>query len=312
MEGRLEERYLANMEKKGKVLLPHPSLAPVLAGTAGVLLYREQVREVLYGAAGLRGEEAIKVEHALESRDSGELFGARLAFIRGAMDCGLDEEDGQRIFDYLIHNAAFTHNKSLSCAQASLSYRTAYFKAHCFERYFTALLNSNLDVKERQSRYLEYLKNKKVPVLPHGINADAVAFSYEDGVIRKPITSAAALEKGEWDAIVEERIYRGDFASFEDFLERTKNRVSKAAVMALVDQGVFDDNGASRDRLRSIGESFFRGRSAFASQASSRPHPARAPRPRTASRQIDLFKPDAGGEEADATRGDRQGKDEPA
>ncbi|MFA4948151.1 MAG: DNA polymerase III subunit alpha [Candidatus Krumholzibacteriia bacterium] len=292
MEGRLWERYLENAGKKGKVYLPHHSLASILAGTRGVLLYREQIREVLNEAAGLRGKDAVMVEGALWRKDSGELVSARLAFVRGAMEEGLNEEDAQRIFDFLLHNTAFTHSKSLSCAQASMSYRTAYLKAHCLERYFTALLNSNLGVKERESRYLEYLKGKGVPVLPYGINADAVAFTFEGGVIRAPLIAIISLDKAEWDAIVEERIHRGDFATFEEFLVRMKDRLSMDAAMELVGAGVFDDSGMSRDSLRHVCDSFYRGTAAaFPSNAHSH-RPPRAGRARAATNQISLFGPE--------------------
>jgi len=289
MEGRLWERYLENMEKKGKVFLPHHSLASILAGTRGVLLYREQVREVLDEAAGLRGKDAVLVEGALWRKDAGELVSARLAFVRGGMEKGLNEEEAQRIFDYLLHHVAFTHSKSLSCAQASMSYRTAFLKTHCFERYFTGLLNSNLGVKDRTAKYLEYLKSKGVPVLPSGINADAVAFSLEDGVIRAPLTAVISLDKAEWDAIVEERIYRGDFPSLAEFLARMKDRLSMRAATALVEAGVFDDSGMSRESLRNLCDAFYRGAEGA---PPPRPHPqrpARAGRDRTAGKQISLF-----------------------
>jgi DNA polymerase-3 subunit alpha len=262
-----------------------------------VLLYREQIREVLDETAGLRGKDAVMVEGALWRKDSGELVSARLAFVRGAMEEGLNEEDAQRIFDFLLHNTAFTHSKSLSCAQASMSYRTAYLKAHCFERYFTALLNSNVGVKEREGKYLEYLKGKGVPVLPYGINADAVAFSFEDGVIRAPLLAVISLDKTEWDAIVEERIYRGDFASFEEFLVRMKDRLSMDAAMELVGAGVFDDSGMSRDSLRYACDAFYHGAAANGAGAESPPHappqrPTRAGKAKAAKNQFSLFDPE--------------------
>jgi DNA polymerase-3 subunit alpha len=229
------------------------------------------------------------VEGALWRRDSGELVSARLAFVRGGMEEGLNEEDAQRIFDFLLHNVAFTHSKSLSCAQASMSYRTAYLKAHCFERYFTALLNSNLGVKERESKYLEYLKEKGVPMLPYGINADAVAFSFEDGVIRAPLIAVISLDKAEWDAIVEERIHRGDFGSFEEFLVRMKDRLSMDAAMELVGAGVFDDSGMSRDSLRYACDAFYHGPSSESPPHAPPQRPPRAGKARAATNQISLF-----------------------
>ena len=306
MEGRLFDKYLDNAEKKGKVYLPHSSLASYLAGTRGVLLYREQVREIIEEVAGLHGTDAIAAERALRGRASGDLMSARLAFMRGAMNGGTNEEDAQRIFEFLLHNIQFTHSKALSCAQASMSYRTAYLRAHAFERYFTSLLNCNLGVKEREKRYLEYLREKKVPVLPFGINADAMAFSYEDGIIRAPLQNVVPLEKGEWEAIVEERIWKGDFPSFADFLERMSRRVSEKAALELIEAGVFDGEGSSRQRLRLACESYYRAGDVEPSERPSAKRPAPAGRRSRLERQTSLF--DAPGESGSARNGSARGR----
>lgn len=289
MEGRLWEKYLENAEKKGKVYLPHHSLAPILAGTRGLLLYREQVREILEEAAGLRGKDAVAIEGALWNRDSGELMAARLTFMRGAMDVGLNEEDAQRIFDFLLHNITFTHSKALSCAQASVSYRTAYLKAHCFERYFVALLNSNLDVKERQTRYLEYLKSKGVSVVPVGINASSEGYSFENGVIRAPVNAVVSIDRAEWEAIQTERSLGGDFASLSDFLERMNGRVAANMIIELIDVGVFDEAGVARGTLKAMCRSFD-GEKLKTEYPPS--HPRRKPgskKQKESERQISLF-----------------------
>ncbi|MDD4857401.1 MAG: DNA polymerase III subunit alpha [Candidatus Krumholzibacteria bacterium] len=249
LDGRLWEKYLENGEKKGKVYLPHHSLAPLLAGTRGVLLYREQVREILQEIAGLRGEEAVVLERAFRSKDSGELQAARLKFMRSAMDAGLNEEDAQKVFDFLLHNIAFTYSKALSCIQASLSYRTAYLKAHLFERYFTELLNSNLDVKERRLRYVEYLKSRKISVLAPAMNTGLESYSYLDGKIRAPLASVAGLDRSELDAIREERARGGDFASPDDFFTRLTGRLSAKSAEAIIEAGMFDDTGIPREAL---------------------------------------------------------------
>jgi len=217
LEGKLWQKYIDNAEKKGKVYLPHPSLAGPLENTRGVLLYREQVREILGDAAGLQGERAVAVENALLTKDTGELYSARLEFIRGAMDREFDEEDAQKIFDYLLHNVAFTHDKSLSCSQAYLSYRTAFIKAHYFTRYIVSLLNSNMDVRDRQKRYLEYLENNNVMVLSMDINASEDCYTVEGEGIRIPLQIAQHLDPLEMVEILGERREHGDFENLNQF-----------------------------------------------------------------------------------------------
>ncbi len=249
MEGGLWERYLANAEKKGKVFLPHASLAPALEGTRAVLLYREQVREILEQTGGLKGAAALGVEEALRSRDPGELMSARLSYIRGAMEAGIDEEDAQKIFDFLLHSVAYTQLKAQSVAQAYLSYRTAFLKAHAFEPYFEALLTSNIDVAEREKRYLEYLASHGVALLPPDINGRIDEYSYEAGGLRAPLRKLAFLERPVREAISSERETRGPFLSLEDFIERMAGKADAEVVLDLAAQGAFDFTGLTRGEL---------------------------------------------------------------
>lgn len=259
LEGRLWQKYEENIEKKGKVYLPHHSLAAPLESTRGLLLYKEQVMWILSVAAGLRGGRAMEILGALERMHSGELMTARLEFIRGAMDEGLNEEDAQKVFDFLLHNVAFTHSKSLSVAQAYLSYRTAFLKAHLFEEYFVSLLNSNMDVRERQKRYMEYLESVDVRVLGADINASGSEFRFEEGGIRIPLQSVKSLEKNDREEILAERAENGLFASFEDFLDRMYGKLSGKAVENLIDEGFFEPWGLSPDEMRGICKDFFEG-----------------------------------------------------
>jgi DNA polymerase-3 subunit alpha len=259
LEGRLWERYVENAEKKGKVFLPHHLLAASLESTRGLLLYEEQVREVLAYTAGLECDRALEVERALKSRDSGDLLSTRLEFIRGAMDRRVDEEDAQKIFDFLLHNISYTHSKALSCSQAYLSYRTAFLKTHYFERYFVALLNSNMDVRDRRKRYIEYLEDRNVEILLPDINLSDILYRVEGDSVRPPLLSGKSSEPRELQEIISERERGGTFETFEDFLKRMYEMVSLKTVLELVEEGAFDAFSMSRKDLASRCREYYEG-----------------------------------------------------
>ncbi len=273
LEGKLWEGYIENAEKKGKVYLPHPILAASLESTRGLLLYEEQVREILAYTAGLECDRTVAIENALKRKDTGELFNARLEFIRGAMDSEVDEEDAQRIFDFLLHHVAFTHSKALSSSQAYLTYRTAFLKAHRFEQYFTALLNSNMGVKDRQKRYMEYLNGIGFEILPAEINASDLVFKLEEAGIRAPLRTGKYANQDELLAIMEERDANGEFQGLRDFIERMYERVSLKAVLELVEDGAFHPFGSSSEELEKLCKDFYEdgGKVEFFKQAPVRP-----------------------------------------
>lgn len=291
LEGRLWQRYLENAEKKGRVYLPHHMLAGTLERTRGLLLYHEQVREILSNCAGLEGESAVSMERALRLRDAGELLNARLAFIRKAMERDIDEEDAQKIFDYLLHNIRFTHDKALSCSQAFLGYRTAFLKTHFFLQYFAALLNNNTDVRERQKRYLDYLHERDVPVLPPDINISGKSYEVENDCIRSPLIPSRYLEAAQIDAILSERQRGGAFGSFRDFIKRMSDKLSMEAVLGLIEEDIFADEGKEPGELVHIYQELL-GKEGAPPAARRSSHGGKKRGKRASKRQLSFFDDD--------------------
>ncbi len=247
LEGRLWQKYVENADRKGKVYLPHHSIAGPLEMTRGLLLYREQVREILLESAGLTGHDAVFVERALERKGASDLQSARLIFIRGAMELDIDEEDAQKIFDYLLHNVGFTFDKAFSCTQAYISYRSAFLKAHHPVEYFAALLDSSDDVRERKKRYLEYLEASGPRVFPPDVNFSGRGFIAEKEAIRSPMSEVCDMTGEEIDTVLEER-RSGSYQSLEDFLTRISGRLAMETALNMAECGLFDSMGGTERR----------------------------------------------------------------
>jgi DNA polymerase-3 subunit alpha len=256
LEGRLWQKYVENADKKGKVYLPHHSLAGPLEMTRGLLLYREQVREILLGSAGLSGQDAVFVERTLRTREASDLQSARLTFIRGAMDRDIDEEDAQKIFDYLLYNIGFTFDKAFSCTQAYISYRSAFLKAHHPTEYFAALLDSSKDVRDRKKKYLDYLERKGPKVFPPDVNLSGYGFIVENGAIRAPMSEACDIKTDEVETVLKEREER-PFRSLGDFLERLTGRLAMETAINMAECGIFDSLGEGRKEAREEVAAFY-------------------------------------------------------
>lgn len=294
LEGNLWRTYLENAEKKGKVFLPHHSLAAPLAKTRGILLFDEQVRRILAVTAGLTGERALAVERALRSRSPGELSRTRLEFIHGAMDRDVNEEDAQQVFDYLLYAIPFTHDRALSVFQAYLAYRIAFLKAHFPVQYFVSLLNANLDMRERSERYARYMSGQGIVFFPPDMNRSADEYLVEGSAARAPLRNIPFLDVTERRAILEERESGGAYASMRDFLERLAGRIDYAAAGKLIDAGFFDAEGRPREALRDECDAVFRGEAGRLFEAPIVPRPAPGRRKPEETGQLDLF-----GEEGD-------------
>lgn len=182
-------------------------------------------------------------------KEASDLQSARLIFIRGAMDIDIDEEDAQKIFDYLLHNIGFTFDKAFSCTQAYISYRSAFLKFHHPIEYFSALLDSTGDVRERKKRYLDYLETRGPKVFPPDVNFSGRGFVPENEAIRAPMSEACDMTGEEIDTVLEER-RKGSYRSLEDFLTRISGKLAMETAVNMAECGLFDSFGRGRKESR--------------------------------------------------------------
>jgi DNA polymerase-3 subunit alpha len=217
--------------------------------TRGLLIYREQVREILLDTAGLSERDAAFVERALETKSASDLQSARLEFIRGALEKGIDEQGAQKIFDYLLHNVQYTFDKVYSCTQAYLSYRSAFLKAHHPAEYFCAILDSSGDSRDRKDRYLAYLKSHGPDIFPPDVNFSGTGFITENGAIRAPMAEACDMTEEEAGTVLSER-EGGLYGSLDDLLNRLSGKLAMETAVNMAECGLFDSISEGRDEAK--------------------------------------------------------------
>src|SRR5438045_3271932 len=108
----------------------HPSLAPVLKPTYGVILYQEQVMQIAQVLAGYTLGGADLLRRAMGKKSPEEMAQQRAVFVGGAVARGAREGLAAHTFDLMEKFAGYGFNKSHSAASALLAYPTAYHTAH--------------------------------------------------------------------------------------------------------------------------------------------------------------------------------------
>ena len=75
----------------------------------------------------------------------------REKFVAGCVATGFGEELGTKLFDIIEPFADYAFNKSHSYGYGMISFQTAWLKAHYPVEYFTALLTSIGDDKDKMA-----------------------------------------------------------------------------------------------------------------------------------------------------------------
>ena len=229
----------------------HPSLEPILAETYGVMVYQEQVMQVVSEMAGFSLAEADLLRRAVAKKKTQEMAYHREAFLRGALAQGTEPAVAERVFELIAHFAGYGFNKSHTAPYALIAYRTAYLKAHHPLPFLAALCTSVAGTADKVASYLDECRRMGIRVLPPCVNESEAEFTVTgDSGIRFGLAAIKNVGSAAVDAILRGRRDGGRFASLWDFCARVDGRLlGRRGLESLIKGGAFDSLNAARSQL---------------------------------------------------------------
>ena len=243
--------YIACREGREEPIYETEELRAILSDTQGCIVYQEQVMQIFRTLAGYSYARADLVRRAMSKKKADVLAAERRGFCDGAVAHGVSLDAAERIFDRMQSFAEYAFNKSHAAAYATLSFRTAYLKAHHRSEYMAALLTSVLGDLSKTAEYIGECTRAGIAVLPPDINESRMSFAVIDGNIRFGLLALKNVGRPFVAAIIAER-ERRPFSDFADFLERMSGRdINRRQVEALIKAGAFDRLGVFRSQLLS-------------------------------------------------------------
>ena len=241
-----------------------PEEEKILKVTYGIPVYQEQVMQIFQYLAGFSLGEADLVRRAMGKKDKKTLMAQKEKFINGGISdtngstitgCvknGISAEVAAKIFADMEGFASYAFNKSHAAAYATLAYQTAWLKKYYIKEFICALLNNRLNKIEEITKYVLYLKDKGIKVLPPDINKSKTVFSVQDGGVRFGLSALKGTGQSAIDDVIAEREKNGPFKDFPDFVLRCAPFVNKRIIEGLILAGAFDWTGIARSRLFAV------------------------------------------------------------
>ena len=247
------DTYIDNKRNPGKIKYVDKSLEPILSVTYGVMVYQEQVMQIVRDLAGFTYGRSDEVRRAMSKKNHEKMEHEREIFLHGYKDekngvdisgCvanGVPEKDANTIFDQMTSFADYAFNKSHAAAYAVVAYQTAYLKAHYPVEFMAAQMSSFMGGDASQiTRYVRNCVDMDIDILPPDVLESERNFSVKNGAIRfglmgvKNVGNAAS-------AIIEAREGNNDIDSLLSFLQAVNlESVNKKAVESLIKAGAFD------------------------------------------------------------------------
>lgn len=246
------EDFIAGRHGKKEVTYMHPLLEPILKETFGVVLYQEQVMQIVQVLAGFSLGQADLLRRAMGKKKHEILMAQKENFLKGCARNGVETGLANTIFDLLTHFADYGFNKSHSAAYALVAWQTAYLKAHYPAEFMAAMLTSIIDT-QKVPTYIELCRHMGISILPPDINSSSAFFSVDGRAIRFGLGAVRNVGEAAIEEMVKARKEGGPFHSLLDFCRRMDMRtVNKRVLESLIKCGAFDSMGAKRSQLLAI------------------------------------------------------------
>jgi len=245
--------YIARKHGLEPVEYPHPLLEECLRETFGVIIYQEQVMQIVQILAGYSLGDADLLRRAMGKKIKAEMDAQRNIFIKGAKANDIPENQASEIFDLVAKFAGYGFNKSHAAAYAMIGYQTAYFKAHYPEEFMIATLNMDIHDTDKLNYFVQEIKRMKIKILPPSINNSSPLFKLSTREDTKVIEYALSAIKSVGLKAMEEfvlvRKQAGQFKDIYDFLEKTAHIINKKSLENLVNSGSLDEISPKRKLL---------------------------------------------------------------
>ena len=254
LEAGMVPRYIARKHKKEKVTYLHPKLEPILKKTYGIMLYQEQLMQVARELAGFSFSEADTLRKAVGKKIKSLLLEQEENMIKGMIKNGIEESRAKEIWKWFEPFARYGFNRSHAVCYALIGYRTAYLKAHYPEEFMASLFNAEINDIDRIAFLVNEARQKGIEILPPDVNKSSVNFSPSCAKategrpeIRFGLLAIKNVGEAIVVAIIDERLNRGEFKDFGDFINRVQHKdLNKKSLESLIKSGAFDSLGIER------------------------------------------------------------------
>lgn len=265
-------RYIDSKRNPEKVTYATPELEPILNVTYGVMVYQEQVMQIVRELAGYSMARSDLVRRAMSKKKHKVMEEERHNFVYGiqhedgtievpgCLRNGIKEADAIKLFDSMMDFSSYAFNKSHAAAYAVIGIQTAYLMCYYPTECIAAMLNSIMGDNDKVAHYIRYAKELGIEVLAPNINESFGKFTVSGNKIRFGLAAIKNVGVNVIDSIVSHREKKGEFRSLTDFSEKIDlSLVNKRAVESMIKAGAFDCFGVYRSKLLAVFEKILDG-----------------------------------------------------
>ncbi len=250
---RFIDEFLDRKTGKTQVVYDHPAMEKNTKETFGIMLYQEQVMQVVQDVAGFSLGQADILRRAISKKKEKEIAAQLKIFREGCEKNGINAATAEKIWEKIQLFAGYGFNKSHSAAYGFLAYYTAYLKANYPVEFMSAVLSSEIDNADKVALLIRECGEMGIAVLPPDINRSFSNFTVDGDSIRFGLAAIKGVGTKAATEVIEAH-EKGDFKDMLDFCKRTAQVLNSRMLDSLIRAGALDGLGVRRSQLAAVQE----------------------------------------------------------
>jgi len=243
LQGGVAEDYIARRNGEKQITYLDPRLEPILQDTYGLIMYQEQIMQILHGLGGMSMADALTTIKAIGKKNAAKIAKGTAHFLEGAKKHGVADNVAAALVELIKPFAEYGFNRAHTTAYAFLAYRTAFLKANYPMEYTAAGLSCEMTHSDKLKDHVrDVRKRTNITILPPCINEGDANFTVcAESAIRFGMAGVRNVGVRAVEAITSARDKGGPFTSIYDFCERVEGGiVNRQALDSLIKAGAFD------------------------------------------------------------------------
>lgn len=229
--GMLDE-YIARATGQKQVEYLAPQLENILGDTFGCIVFQEQSMTIFRELGNFTDTEADRIRAAIGHKKVEQIQAVKPKFLDGCKSNGISEDVANEIFRQIEASGSYSFNLSHSLAYATVSYWTAWMKAHHLVEYYAACLGTVGSDKAQE--YMADLRRRGCRVVPPLLESLSKGYAViDDRTISYGLVNIAGMGGVAIDGVMACAPYDG----FSDFVDRSG--LNRSQIEKMINGGVF-------------------------------------------------------------------------
>jgi DNA polymerase-3 subunit alpha len=236
--------YIARRDGREAATPPDAALADVLEESYGIIVYQDQVLQVVRKLAGYSLGQADVLRRAMGKKEKDVMAREGPKFIESVIANGYPKSTAESVWELLQPFANYAFNKAHAYCYALVAFQTAYLKANYPVEWFAAVLSTIAADTDKVVGVVGECRRLGVRMLSPDVNASGLDFGVEADGIRFGLGAVKNVGQGAVELLVREREANGPYTSLEEFCRRQDlHTVNKRVLESLIKCGAMDTLG---------------------------------------------------------------------